>query len=452
MKKEEILSVNKEKEAAEMALNFLKKSGVDGARIVMGMGIVNSITAEKGDIESIMRSNDSSITAQIIINGRYGEYATNNLDHTELKDFLINAINNTKLIAPDNYRKLAPKELYWSGDGEDLEQLDIKYNTISPLKKREIAIELMDEVYNKESRVVSISTQYCDSLSYTYMIDSQGFNGESLISNYIASAECTVKGDGERRSRDAWFKTALHFNDFNYKGCGTIAMERAIKKLNPQKIESGKYNVVIENNVASKFILPLTSALNGYNIQQKNSFLEGKLGEQIFSKRLTLLDKPHIKGALSSRYFDNEGVATTERAIIKNGIVNTYFIDSYISNILNTPQTVDGYTNLVLSTEPFNEQERGLKRDDILKRVDRGIYITGFNGGNKNLLNGDFSFGIEGYYIENGELKYPIYESNITGNLVSLWNNLLYVGEDPNTNSFTKLPTIAFENVDINGY
>ena len=185
-------------------------------------------------------------------------------------------------------------------------------------------------------------------------------------------------------------------------------------------------------------------ALNGSALQQKNSFLLNKLNEKIASDRLTLTDEPHLVKASGARYFDTEGIATERRSIFDKGVLNTYFIDTYNAKKMGVDPTISGSSILVMETGDKN-------LDGLIAGVEKGILVTGFNGGNSNSSTGDFSYGIEGFLIENGKLTQPVSEMNVTGNLITLWNSLVSTGTDPRLNSYWRIPSLVFEGVDFSG-
>ena len=166
---------------------------------------------------------------------------------------------------------------------------------------------------------------------------------------------------------------------------------------------------------------------------------------------MTLLDNPHWKGMSGSRYFDGDGLATRPMEIIRNGVVETYYINTYSANKMECSPTVESASVPYFSLEEFAPEYRNLSHLDMIKIMDKGVLVTGFNGGNCNGLTGDFSYGIEGFYFEKGEILFPVREMNITGNIVSLWNNLALVGNDARTCSRWLIPSLAFENVDFTG-
>jgi PmbA protein len=204
-------------------------------------------------------------------------------------------------------------------------------------------------------------------------------------------------------------------------------------------------SMIVENRIVGRTLLqPLISSLNGSSIQQKNSFLIGMDGEKIGSDLFTLVDDPFIVSGRGSRHFDSEGLATKKRTIIDGGVLKDYYIDTYYGKKLEMKPTSGDTSNVVLN--PGGKDLEGL-----LASIDRGILVTGFNGGNSNSTTGDFSYGIEGFLVENGKLTQPVSEMNITGNFKKLWNNLSAVGNDVFEDSSWRIPSLVFDNVDFSG-
>lgn len=442
---------NQYKDAAREALEMVMRKGAQACRVTMNFGIQNSFSALDGKLENLQNANDSNLYIQIISDGRYGAYSTNRLNRDELEKFISDAIRTNTYLAPDPARSLPPKELCWFGKEDNLNQYDNYILEMDPALKKEIAFETMEEIYGKNKKIVSVNTEYGDMLEYQYMVDSQGFEGDSLQSNFTISAECSVKGRGNARSEGWWYESSLHFKDFTHKGCGKTALERALEKLNPKEMKGGKMNMIVDNTCSSRLVSPIFQALNGSNIQQRNSFLLNKKGERVFSSKFTLIDNPHWAGMSGSRYFDGDGIATKPMDIIRNGIIETYFINTYSANKMGVSPTVESASVPHFSLEEFPDNLKNLNHKDMVKLLGKGIMVTGFNGGNCNGLTGDFSYGIEGFYFENGEILFPIREMNISGNIVSLWNNLAMVGNDARTCSRWLIPSLAFENVEFTG-
>ena len=383
---------------------------------------------------------------QLFIDGRYGSFSTNKLEKSDLQKFISQGIAATRFISPDPFRKLPEKSLYYRGEDIDLGQNDYNFTDINPERKREIAKEIINNMDRSDSRIISIGSSFDDLCEDVYMVDSNGFEGRTKQTLYTVSAECSVK-DSDSRPEGWWYDSTMFLDKLNHQDCGKIALSRALNKLGSRQIKSGKYNIILENTVSSKVISPIISALHGSSIQQMSSFLINSRGKKLFPEFMSLKDTPHKYGAMGSRLFDSERIATKDFSIIENGVVCTYFINTYYAGKMNEDITIEGPSVPALTSNlPLRT---GLS--EHLKRVGKGVLISGFNGGNSNPVTGDFSYGIEGFYFENGEILHPVSEMNLTGNIISLWNKLLFIGNDHRECSRWQIPTLSFESINING-
>ncbi|MDD2584994.1 MAG: TldD/PmbA family protein [Bacteroidales bacterium] len=441
-----------EKEIAHKALEIALKQGCSQVRITLNSNTQSSYRVRDNNIDRIQQAKGSSLYIQLFNKGKYGSFSTNRTQESELENFIKNGAQATLLLTPDSYRSLPDKKLYYTGKKKNLNQYDKTVKSIDPSVKRKIAFEAATEIFNSDSRIISVNSEYGDLDDYVYIVDSQGFEGESKQSSFSLSCECSVKGERGSRPEGWWYETSLYFDSLVKKGVGKKAYNRAISMISPKKLKSGKYNMVLENNVSSRVVAPIISALNGASIQQNNSFLKGKIGEKVFNPNFQLSDSPHLLASFGSRYFDSEGIATKPMNIIEGGVVNTYFINTYYSKKLNIPVTIEGPSvpTCKYSLEP-NTIVPNKDQAQILKECGTGVLVTGFNGGNSNSSTGDYSFGVEGFYFENGIILYPVKEMNITGNLITLWNNFVAAGTDPRGTSRWLIPTLAFEAVNFSG-
>ncbi|MEA4978600.1 MAG: metallopeptidase TldD-related protein, partial [Petrimonas sp.] len=228
------------------------------------------------------------------------------------------------------------------------------------------------------------------------------------------------------------------------EGVGQKALKRTLQKIGQKKTKSGKYTMVVDPMNSGQLLRPMLSAIFGSALQQKNSFLLDKLGQKVGSDKFTLLDEPHLVGASGARYFDNEGVATERLSVFDKGVLKTYYIDTYNAKKMDVEPTIANPSVLVMQTG--SKDLNGLVAD-----VNQGILVAGFNGGNSNSSTGDFSYGIEGFLIENGKLTMPLSEMNITGNAITLWSSLAETGNDPRLDSSWRIPSLVFEGVDFSG-
>jgi PmbA protein len=222
---------------------------------------------------------------------------------------------------------------------------------------------------------------------------------------------------------------------------GKEAAQRALRKIGQGKIATGKYDMVVENRSAARLFGDIIGVLSGRALQQKRSFLDGMLGQVIAAPILTVVEDPFVPAGAGSRLFDGEGIAARKRTVVEKGVLRTYYIDSYYGRKLGLEPTTGGPSNLVF--------EAGSK--DVVKGVGKGILVSNFIGGNSNSTTGDFSFGIMGFLIENGQIGRPVNEMNVSGNYKQLWKQLAALGNDPYPYGSWRIPSLHFSDVQFSG-
>lgn len=440
------LITSQHKDIAQWAMEIALKNGCSSSRVSLTVANNNSFEYRNTQLDKLHQSSENKLYIELYVDGRYGTLSTNRLEKPELEPFIKDGIASTRFLAPDLCRQLPDMTRYYtSNSGDDLDLFDSTFFDYTVDQKLAVAKATVDEIYGTDDRIVSVVSSYDDGCGAEYMVASNGFEGEIQDTAYSLTAEVALKTDGDARPESYWYDSKLYWADLETVGIARKALQRAFQKLGQTKIKSGKYNLILDNTVSMKLLSPLISAMYGTAIQQKNTFLLNRLGDKIVSDKLTVIDNPHQKRAFGSRWYDGEGVATEDRVLIGKGVLNTYFIDTYNALKLNIQPTVASPSIIKL--------EHGIKNhSQLLNTMHQGIWVTGFNGGNTNSTTGDFSFGIEGFLVENGIATIPIGEMNITGNILDLWNNLVEVGNDPlSLNSSRQIPSLLFEGVSFSG-
>ncbi len=432
------------KKLAQWAMDYALQNGCQAAKLVLYSNSNSSFELRDAKMDKLQQASENGLSITLYVDGRYGSYSTNRLDKKELEAFIKNGIDSTRYLAEDEARVLPDASRYYKGGKPDLQLFDDKFYNINPDDKVAIARAAAEEVLGKDERIISVGTSYSDGENASYRLASNGFEGESKSTWFSISADVAMKGEGEARPSSYWYDATLYYDKLPKSDVGIKALERVLKKLGQKKVASGKYTMVVDPMNSGNLLDPMISALYGSALQQKNSFLLDKLDAKIGAGMLNLMDDPHIIGARGARYFDSEGVATERRPVFEDGILRTYFIDTYSSKKMGVAPTVNSPSLLVL--KPGNKDLNGLVAD-----VRKGILVTGFNGGNCNSSSGDFSYGIEGFLIEDGKLTQPISEMNVTGNMITLWASLVAVGNDPRMSSSWRIPSLVFEGVDFSG-
>lgn len=428
---------------AKWAMNHALENGAQNASVSIANAVASSVEVREQKIDKLEQAIQSNLSIRLFVDGKYSAHSTSRLKKEDLAHFIEEAIEGTRFLAEDEYRTLPDPELYYKGGGIDLKSLDKGFSAVNPQQKIDLAMAAEQEALGKDERIISVSSSYYDSMNERVMVTSNGFEGDTANSVFGIHTSVSVKG-GDARPEGGWNESSITFSDLQKTGTGTIALEKALKKIGQKKIKSGTMPMIVENRQLGRLFGPLINALNGAQIQQKNSFLIDKLGEKIVSEKLTLTDDPFIVGGRGSRLFDGEGLATKKRMVFDKGVLQNYYIDTYYGKKLVMEPTSGVTTNLVFETGDKDLQ-------GLIASVKKGILVTGFNGGNSNGSTGDFSYGIDGFLIENGELTVPVSEMNITGNMKTLWSNIGEIGKDVNETSSWRTPSILFNEVDFSG-
>jgi len=276
-------------------------------------------------------------------------------------------------------------------------------------------------------------------------VASNGFEGSRVDTVFFVSAQVSVKDADDRRPEDSSFGGSRFLGEVPAVAVvGREATERAISRLGAKKPPSAVMTLVIDNRAAGRLMGALAGPLSGASLQQKRSFLEGKLGQTIGSPLLDVVDDPLIPKAFGSRLYDSEGLAAKKRPVFEKGVLRSYYIDTYYGKKLKMAPTSGGVSNLAwtLGAKP---------QAALVKDVGEGILVTGFLGGNSNGTTGDYSLGVQGFRIRGGLRAEPVGEMNIAGNMLDLMKKLTAVGDDPWPYSSMRTPTLVFEGVQLAG-
>jgi PmbA protein len=308
-----------------------------------------------------------------------------------------------------------------------------------------LAREIEAAARTADPRVISATAGVGDAAGASARVTSNGFEGETESTLFYAGAEVTV-GDGAGGRPEDWDYATVRFRSQLPAGAGlgANAARMALAKIGQAKVESGLYDMVVDNRVGERLVSLLLGPMQARALQQKSSYLDGMIGKSIGSTLLTLTDDPFIPRGLASRLFDDEGISARPRVLVDQGVLREYFVDDYYGRKLGMAATTGSPSNLILAAG----RQTG---PALLAGVNRGIYVTSFLGGNSNPTTGDFSLGVSGMLIESGKLTRPVNEMNLSGNLREFWNRLSAVGNDPYLYSAWKIPTLLFTQADFSG-
>jgi PmbA protein len=287
------------------------------------------------------------------------------------------------------------------------------------------------------------------------LVTSHGFRGSYVGSRHSMSA-MAIAGEGTGMERDYDFSSALHADDLeDADKIGRSAGERAIKRLNPRKVETRKVPVIFDPRVAGSLVSALASAINGASIARKTSFLKDRMGARLFAKGIRIVDDPLRKRGLRSHPFDGEGVAGRRLSVIDEGVLTSWFLDSATARELSLTTTGHAARGVSSSPSPsptnLHLEAGATSPQELIAGIKDGFYVTDLIGSGTNLVTGDYSRGASGLWIENGELTYPVSEVTIAGHL-----NDMFASLDPaNDLEFrygTNAPTVRVEGLTVAGH
>ena len=433
---------------AKHCLEFALKEGAQMCRITLSKTVMNLIGLLNGEVDKTSHALDRSMQVQLFVDGRYGSFSSNRLEKDGLEAFIREAIATVRMLEADSFRTLpAPERL--AGDartGRELDLYDPAYETLTAGRRRELALGSMawESLCAPQNgwKLIAEEGEYSDSVFDSITLDSQGLHARHTETSFEIGYESTVEDAEGRHFSSYWWDASPRLEALQWQDCARKACERAVRQLAPKPVPGGAYTVVVDSECASKLVTPLLSALGGFSLQQNNSFLTDSIGKKLFPESLTILDLPRTSGESGCRLFDSEGVATRKMPIIENGVVRTYFLNTYIAGKMGLEPTVEDATRVVVRpTGGCTTQE------ELLRKVGDGILVTGFNGGNSNPATGNFSYGIEGFLVRGGRCVHPVREMLITGNFLTLWGNLFATADDARPCLPKRVPSLAFTNV-----
>ena len=331
---------NENKKLAQWAMEYALKNGCQSSRVTLYNGSSSSFEIRDMKIDRLQQASENSMVVHLFVDGRYGSYSTNRLDKKELEKFIKDGISATRFLAEDKARTLPDASLYYKGGAADLRLVDPNFDSVQPDDKVALAMSVCEEIMGKDDRIISANASYSDEKDFKYMVASNGFEGEASGSSYGLVGSVSIRGEGDARPESYWYDSSLYYDELVKTGIGTKALERVLRKLGQRKVASGKYTMIVDNMNSSRLLSPVIGAIYGSSIQQKNSFLLDKIDQKVASDKMTLIDEPHLVKATGARYFDSEGVATKRLPVFEQGILKTYYIDTYSANKMGMEQTI----------------------------------------------------------------------------------------------------------------
>jgi PmbA protein len=303
---------------------------------------------------------------------------------------------------------------------------DLPVDAAIELAKRceQAALDADKRIGNSEGATVSLHE------AQFIIANSLGFIGGFPTSRHSLSC-AVIAEEGESMERDYWYDVARDAKDMmDAQQVGRIAAERTVRRLNARQIDTMQVPVLFEAPIASGLLGSFVGAVSGASLYRKSSFLLDQMDKQIFAPHINISDVPDIRKGLASGPFDDEGVKTQHRDIVENGVLRGYFLGSYSARKLGlrTTGNAGGNHNLILKSSGGQSGE--LDFNGLLKQMGRGLLVTELLGQGVNQVTGDYSRGAAGFWVEHGEIQYPVQEITIAGNLKDMFRNIVAVGND----------------------
>ncbi|MCL7720479.1 metalloprotease PmbA [Actinobacillus pleuropneumoniae] len=432
------------RQAVEFALNFAKKSGAEaevGVTKVAGL----SVSTRLEQTENIEFNNDGSLGISVYVGKRKGNASTSDLQPQSIQRAVESALAIAKYTSEDECASLADKEMmaFEAPDLELYHQADISVE-----QAVELALETEHYALNTDERIVNSEGATFNSHSGVRVYG----NTHGMLQSYLSSRysiSCSVISACEDQlERDYEYTISREFGKLQSpEWVGRQAAFKAVDRLNPQKIKTCEVPVIFYNDVATGLIGHLAGAISGGALYRKSSFLLDKLGTQILPSWFAISERPHLLRQLASSAFDSEGVITQDREIITDGVLQTYLMTSYSARKMGLKTT--GHAGGIHNWLVKPNRTGGL--DTLLKEMGSGLLVTEFLGSAINAVTGEYSRGAAGFWVENGEIQYPVAEITIAGQLQEMYKNLIAVADDIEHRSNIQTGSILLDKMKISG-
>jgi PmbA protein len=429
---------------ARMALDHAAAKGASAADLDVQEGFGQSVTVRRDEVETIEYSRDKGMSVTAYIGKRRGHASTSDLTPDAIRTTVEAALSIARLTASDEYAALADPESL----ATEFPDLDLYYPWVLSVEEAiEIARQGEQAAFDADSRVSNSegASVSANQGQFVYA-NSNGFMAGYPSTRQVVSC-AVIAGTGENMQRDAWWSTSRAHEDLEaVKQVGATAGRRAARRIDARKINTTSVPVVFEAPLASGLLGSFVAAVSGGSLYRQQSFLLDSLGTQVFPDFVQIEELPFLKRGLASSPFDNEGVATRTRAIVKDGIVEGYLLGSYAARKLGmrTTGNAGGSHNLVL-------QSTGETFDSLLKTMGRGLLVTDLLGHGTNMVTGDYSRGAAGFWVEDGEIAFPVEEITVAGNLKDMFKSIVAVADDALARTSRQTGSILIESMTVAG-
>lgn len=440
------------KQLAQDVLRFAKEIGASDAAVEISEGSGLSVTVRKGNVETIEQNKDKGIGVTVYLGNektiRRGNASTSDFSQKALKDTVEAAYNIARFTAEDDCAGLP--------DADALEMNPMNLHLCYPwLISAEEAVELAKRgeaaAFAVDKRITnSEGASVYAQQSHFIAANTRGFMGGYPYSRHTISV-VPIAGKGANMQRDDWYSSTRDPQKLaRPEDVGRYAAERALARLNAHKLDTRTCPVLFEAPLATGLLGAFVQAISGGALYRKSTFLLDSLGKQVFAPHIQVLEDPHIVGAVGSSPFDEEGVKTHKRDVVKDGIVQGYFLSTYSARKLGMTTTgnAGGSHNLSLTSTLTTAAD---DFQAMLRKLDTGLLVTELMGQGVNYVTGDYSRGASGYWVENGVIQYPVEEITIAGNMKDILRQIVAVGADTIVRGTKQTGSILIEKMVVAG-
>lgn len=430
---------------AEDLVSFGKKKGASQIEVSIGQGSEFSLDVREGEVERLVEAGSKGLSLRLFVEGKMARASSSDLSVETLERLVVNAIERGKLSSADPLAGLPEKETV-SFDPEKLKLWDPAIVELLPEKKIASAKEI-EKICLSDKRVKkSYGASFGTYTGETFLANSNGFSG-SYRRTACSSGIYLQAGEEPNLFDEGWSDSSRRLAELESPELiAEKAVRRVTRLIGGRKVDSQNVPVVFESPMTASLLSFLYNCVNGNSVYLKQSFLAGKIGEKIANDLVTVIDDGLIPAASGSKPFDGEGVPTRKTVVIENGILKNYLMDTYAGKKLSLRSTGNssGPNNFYLAPGKS-------KPEDIIRSVDKGLFLTGTIGFGLVPTTGDISRGAFGIWIEKGELTYPVSEITISGNLGALLNGVEMVGDDVKFKDSITGPTIKVSEMTVGG-
>ena len=436
---------------ADRLVKAARAAGADAADAVAVRSMSLAVEIRDGNTEESERAEGDDLGLRVFVGRRQAVVSTNEAAADGAGALAERAVAMARAAPEDRFAGLADDKLL-SHKFPDLDLIDPELPSVRKLEAMARAAEEAALAVKGVSKSGGASASA--GIGGVVLVTSHGFHGAYLGSNYGASMTA-IAGDGTGMERDYDFSAVRHARDLEApEKIGRRAAERAIARLNPRKVSTRKVPVVFDPRVAGSLVSHLASAINGASVARKTSFLRDKMGAKLVAEGIRIIDDPLRRRGLRSRPFDGEGVTGRKLALVDDGVLRSWLLDSATARELDLVSTGHAQRSASSSPSPsptnLHLEPGPLTPDALIVNIADGFYITDLIGIGANMVTGDYSRGASGFWIENGKRTYPVSEVTIAGNLLEMFRTLT-PANDLEFRYGTNAPTLRVEGLTVAG-